>query len=67
ALIADDAGLAQVIARVVDLINAAGGIHGDAANIGTAAVPINDHLHSIAGKANSLCKPLSLLPGSSCA
>ena len=66
ALIADDAGLAQVIARVVDLINAAGGIHGDAANIGTAAVPINDHLHSISTKTNNLCRAVSILPGSGC-
>ena len=66
ALIADNAGLAQVIARVVDLLNAAGGIHADAANIGTAAVPINDHLKSISGKTNNLCKTAVLLPGSSC-
>jgi hypothetical protein len=66
ALIADDAGLAQVIARVVDLINAAGDVQGDAANIGTAAVPINDHLHSISTKANNLCRAVSLLPGSAC-
>jgi hypothetical protein len=65
ALIADDAGLAQVIAKVVDLINAAGGIHGDAANIGTAAVPINDHLASISGKSKKLCNiPVSLLTNS---
>jgi hypothetical protein len=66
ALVADNAGLAQVIARVVDLINAAGGIHADAANIGVAAVPINDHLKSISGKTNNLCKTAVLLPGSSC-
>ncbi|HEY2702345.1 MAG TPA: hypothetical protein VGL20_01520 [Candidatus Dormibacteraeota bacterium] len=66
ALIADDAGLAQVITKVIDLITAAGGIHGDAANIGTAAVPINDHLHSISTKTNNLCKAVTILPGSSC-
>jgi hypothetical protein len=66
ALVADNAGLAQVIARVVDLLNAAGGIHADAANIGTAAVPVNDHLKSISGKTNNLCKTAVLLPGSSC-
>jgi DNA-binding FrmR family transcriptional regulator len=66
ALIADDAGLAQVIAKVIGLINAAGGIHGDAANIGAAAVPINDHLRSISTKSNNLCRGVSLLPGSSC-
>jgi hypothetical protein len=66
ALIADNAGLAQVIARVVDLLNAAGGIHADAANIGVAAVPINDHLKSISGKTNNLCKTAGVLPGSTC-
>ena len=50
----------------VDLINSAGGIHADAANIGVAAVPINDHLKSISGKTNNLCKTAVLLPGSSC-
>jgi ABC-type transporter Mla subunit MlaD len=68
ALVADNAGLAQVIARVVDLINAAGGVHADAANIGAAAVPINDHLKSISGKTNRLCSApvLSLLSAGSC-
>lgn len=68
ALIADSAGLAQVIARVVDLINAAGGIHADAANIGTAATPINQHLASIATKTKNLCTApvLSLLSAGSC-
>ncbi len=68
ALIADNAGLAQVIAKVVDLISSAGGIHADAANIGTAATPINQHLASIAGKAKNLCTApvLSLLSGGSC-
>jgi hypothetical protein len=68
ALVADNSGLGTVIARVVDLIASAGGIHADAANIATAAMPINDHLKSIAGKTRNLCQlpGLSLLGGGNC-
>lgn len=68
ALIADNNGLAQVIAAVTSVINAAGGIQGDAANIGAAATPINQHLASIAAKAKNLCTApvLSVLSQGSC-
>jgi uncharacterized phage infection (PIP) family protein YhgE len=61
ALIADNSGLAAVISRVVDLLGAAGGIHSDAANIGTAAVPINQHLASISSKTVALCPRIPTL------
>jgi hypothetical protein len=63
ALIADNAQLAQVITRAIELISAAGGIHNDAANIGTAAVPINQHLASIQGKTSALCRAVLSLGG----
>ncbi|HEX3607419.1 MAG TPA: hypothetical protein VH134_15960 [Candidatus Dormibacteraeota bacterium] len=68
ALVADNAGLAQVINKVVALLNSAGGIHSDAAAISSAATPINQHLASIASKSKNLCTApvLSLLAGGSC-
>ena len=68
ALIADNSGLAQVIAAVTSVINAAGGIQGDASNIGVAAIPIDQHLASIAAKARNLCTApvLSVLSQGSC-
>lgn len=68
ALIADNNGLAQVIAAITNLIGAAGAIQSDASNIGAAATPINQHLASIATKTKNLCTApvLSALGGGSC-
>jgi hypothetical protein len=60
ALISDNSQLGQVISRVVSILGAAGGVHGDAANIGTGAVPINQHLASISTKTVALCPNLPL-------
>jgi hypothetical protein len=68
ALIADNNGLASVIAAITNLINTAGGVQADASNIGAAATPINQHLASIATKSKNLCTApvLSLLAAGSC-
>jgi hypothetical protein len=46
---------AAVVSRAVALISSGGAIQGDTSNIAKIAVPINQHLVSISGKAGTVC------------